>query len=171
MASLIEELIGVLEEELEIYDQLVPVAREKTQVIVKNDIPALQEITAREQGAVDRITALEVKRNRIMKDIKTVLGTGEKELKLSDLIGLLKDDQKEKKTLSELHDKLKKTINVLVEINNRNKVLIQQSLELIEFNLNFLQSTRMSPGNNTYTKNASQNSEKSLGTGMFDAKQ
>jgi len=47
VASLIEELIGVLEEELEIYDQLVPVAREKTQVIVKNDIPALQEITAR----------------------------------------------------------------------------------------------------------------------------
>ena len=171
MASLIEELIGVLEEELEIYDQLVPVAREKTQVIVKNDIPALQEITAREQGAVDRITALEVKRNRIMKDIKTVLGTGEKELKLSDLIGLLKDDQKEKKTLSELHDKLKKTSNVLVEINNRNKVLIQQSLELIEFNLNFLQSTRMSPGSNTYTKNASQYDEKSFGTGMFDAKQ
>lgn len=171
MASLIEELIGVLEEELEIYDQLVPVAREKTQVIVKNDIPALQEITAREQGAVDRITALEVKRNRIMKDIKTVLGTGEKELKLSDLIGLLKDDQKEKKTLSELHDKLKKTINVLVEINNRNKVLIQQSLELIEFNLNFLQSTRMSPGSNTYTKSASQYDEKSFGTGMFDAKQ
>ena len=170
MASLIEELIGVLEEELEIYDQLVPVAREKTQVIVKNDIPALQEITAREQGAVDRITALEVKRNRIMKDIKTVLGTGEKELKLSDLIGLLKDDQKEKKTLSELHDKLKKPL-ILVEINNRNKVLIQQSLELIEFNLNFLQSTRMSPGSNTYTKNASQYDEKSFGTGMFDAKQ
>ena len=153
------------------YNQLIPVVREKTQVIVKNDTIALQEITAQEQSAIDQITALENKRIRVMNDIKTVLGTEDKDLKLSTLIGLLKDEQKEKRILSELHDKLKETINILVEINNRNKNLIQQSLELIEFNLNFLQSTRMSPGNNTYTRNASQDSEKSYGTGMFDAKQ
>jgi flagellar biosynthesis/type III secretory pathway chaperone len=171
VASIIEELIEVLENELDVYNQLIPVVREKTQVIVKNDTIALQEITAQEQSAIDQITALENKRIRVMNDIKTVLGTEDKDLKLSTLIGLLKDEQKEKRILSELHDKLKETINILVEINNRNKNLIQQSLELIEFNLNFLQSTRMSPGNNTYTKSASQYDEKSFGTGMFDAKQ
>lgn len=171
MASLIDELIDVLEKEQEIYNQLLPVVREKTQVIVKNDTAALQEITAREQAAIDQITSLEKKRTRIMEDIKVVLGKEDKNLNLSTLIGLLNNQQKEKRILSELHDKLKETVNILVEINNRNKILIQQSLEMIEFNVNFLQSTRMSPGNNTYTKNASQNSEKSLGTGMFDAKQ
>ena len=171
VASLIEELIDILEKEQEVYNQLLPVAREKAQVIVRNDTLALQEITAREQAAIDQITSLEKKRTRVMEDVKTVLGKKEKNLNLSTLIGLLNSQQKEKRVLSELHDKLKETVNILVEINNRNKILIQQSLEMIEFNMNFLQSTRMSPGDNTYTKNASQNSEKSLGTGMFDAKQ
>ena len=171
MASLIDELIDILGKEQDIYKQLIPVAREKTQVIVMNDTVALQEITAKEQDAIDKVTAFEKKRARVMEDIRIVLGKGDKILNLSTLIGLLDDKQKEKRILSELHDKLKETINTLVEINNRNKVLIQQSLEMIEFNMNFLQSTRMSPGNNTYTKYASQDNEKSSGTGMFDAKQ
>lgn len=170
MASLIQDLIDILEQEQDIYNQLLPVVREKTQVIVKNDTVALQEITAKEQGAIDKVTALENKRIRVMEDIRTVLGRTDR-MDLSTLIGLLDTKQKEKRILSELHDKLKQTVNILVEINNRNKILIQQSLEMIEFNLNFLQSTRMSPGNNTYTRNASQDIEKSLGTGMFDAKQ
>ena len=171
MASLIDELIDILDKELEIYNQLIPVAREKTQVIVSNDTVTLQEITAKEQESVDKITALENKRTRVMEDIRVVLGIQDNSLTLSALIGLLDQQQKEKRFLSILHDKLKEAVNTLVDINNRNKSLIQQSLEMIEFNMNFLQSTRMSPGNNTYTKAASQEKEQSFGTGMFDAKQ
>lgn len=171
MASLIDELIDILDKEHEIYNQLIPVAREKTQIIVSNDTVTLQEITAKEQESVDKITALENKRTRVMEDIRVVLGIKDDNLTLSALIGLLGQQQKEKRSLSLLHDKLKEAVNILVDINNRNKSLIQQSLEMIEFNMNFLQSTRMSPGNNTYTKNASQSNEKTLGTGMFDAKQ
>jgi len=171
VASLIEELVDILGKEQEVYNQLIPVIREKTQVIVMNDTVALQEITAKEQDAIDKVTALEKKRARVMQDIRIVLGKEDENLNLSTLIGLLDTKQKEKRILSELHDKLKETVNILVDINNRNKVLIQQSLEMIEFNMNFLQSTRMSPGNNTYTKNASQDNGKSSGTGMFDAKQ
>ncbi|MDI9509918.1 MAG: flagellar protein FlgN [Clostridiales bacterium] len=171
MASLIDELINVLEGELEIYNQLIPIVREKSQVIVKNDTETLQEITAKEQAAIDQITGLENKRVRVMKDISIVLGKKDESLNLSDLIKLLGQQEKEQRALSLLHDRFKETVNTLVEINNRNKSLIQQSLEMIEFNMNFLQSTRMSPGNNTYTKSASQDSEGSMQTGMFDAKQ
>jgi flagellar biosynthesis/type III secretory pathway chaperone len=171
VASLIDELIDILDKEQEVYNGLLPVAREKTQVIVNNDTVALQEITAKEQEAIDQVTALENKRVRVMEDISVVLGKKEKNLNLSTLIGLLDQQLNEKKALSVLHDKLKETVNILAQINNRNKTLIQQSLEMIEFNMNFIQSTRMSPGNNTYTKNASQSSEKSMSTGMFDAKQ
>ena len=171
MASLIDELINVLEGELEIYNQLIPIVREKSQVIVKNDTETLQEITAKEQAAIDQITGLENKRVRVMKDISIVLGKKDESLNLSDLIKLLGQQEKEQRALSLLHDRFKETVNTLVEINNRNKSLIKQSLEMIEFNMNFLQSTRMSPGNNTYTKSASQDSEGSMQTGMFDAKQ
>jgi len=171
VASLIEELVNILEEEYEIYNSLIPIANEKTQIIVSNDTLALQAITAKEQEAVDRITALEHKRNRVMDDIKTVLGKKDENLTLKTLIDLLNQQQKEKRMLAQLHDKLKQTVNYLVDINNRNKSLIEQSLELIDFNMNFLHSIKMSPGNNTYNKYASQTYDKIPGTGIFDAKQ
>ena len=171
MASLIEELIGALNEEYETYNQLIPIAREKTQIIVKNDMKTLQEITEKEQQVVDRINVLEHKRNDVMFNIQTVLGKKSGKLNLKTLVSLLDKQPNEQKALSVLHDNLKDTIQKLVEANNRNKSLIQQSLEMIEFNMNFIQSTRMSPGNNTYTKGASPYDAQAFQTGMFDAKQ
>ncbi len=171
MASLMEELIQILEQEHEIYQQLIPISDAKTQIIVKNDLIALQEITDKEQLAVDKINALEHKRDTVMMNIKTVINRKSGDFTLKTLIDLMEKQPKEQKTLSHLHDNLKKTIHRLVEINNRNNSLIQQSLEMIEFNMNFIQSTRMSPGNNTYTKGASRYEANSRVTGMFDAKQ
>lgn len=171
MASLIEELISILDKEYEIYQQLIPIASEKTQVIVRNDLPALQLITENEQLAIDRINALEHKREEAVNNIKVVINRRSEQLTMKTLIQLLGNQPKEQKALSILHDNLTKTIRVLAEINNRNKSLIQQSLEMIEFNMNFIQSTRMAPGNNTYTKGASKYDVQTQGTGMFDAKQ
>lgn len=171
MASLIDELIDILEKEYEVYQQLIPIANEKTQVIVKNDLTSLQEITGKEQSAVDRINSYERKREAVMLNIKTVINRKAQEFNLKTLIELMEKQPKEQKALSIIHDNLKDTIQNLIEINSRNKHLIQQSLEMIEFNMNFIQSTRMSPGNNTYTKGASQYDAQSQVTGMFDAKQ
>lgn len=62
MASLIEELVAVMESEDAIYRDLIPVAENKTRIIIDNDLQALQEITAQEQRIVERINALERKR-------------------------------------------------------------------------------------------------------------
>jgi flagellar biosynthesis/type III secretory pathway chaperone len=171
VASLIDELIGILEEECNVYQQLIPISEEKSQVIVKNDLTSLQDITSKEQMAISRINTLERKRDQIMVNIRTVINRKTGEFTLNTLIGLMEKQPKEQTALSLIHDNLKNTIQRLVEINNRNKSLIQQSLEMIEFNMNFIQSTRMSPGNNTYTKGASQYEAFASGTGMFDAKQ
>ncbi len=171
MASLIDELIGVLGQEYEIYQQLIPIAMEKTQVIVRNDMNALQDITNKEQLVVDHINFLERKRDEVMNNIKTVIGKKAASLNLTSLVHLLDKQPSEQKALSVLRDNLKAAVQRLAEINDRNKSLIQQSLEMIEFNMNFIQSTRMSPGNNTYTKGASAYDAQAFGTGMFDAKQ
>ncbi len=171
MASLIEELVGVLEEECIIYKQLIPIAEEKTQVIVRNDLAALQDITDKEQNAINSIQSLERKRDMVLENIRTVINRKSGEFNLKILIGLMDKQPREQQALSEIHDKLKETINTLVQINNRNKALIQQSLEMIEFNLNFIQSMRMSPGNNTYTKGASRYDAQASASGMFDTRQ
>lgn len=170
MASLIEDLISNLEQEKEIYIQLVPIAEQKTRIIIKNDLKALQDITAQEQEVIDRITILEHKRAEVILNIGTVLGKNPAELTLKHIIQMLEKQPAEQKKLSELHENLTLTIQRLVEINNQNKSLIEQSLEMIEFNMNLIQSTRMSPGN-TYTKEAGTLDVPIPQAGLFDAKQ
>lgn len=171
MASIIEELIDVLNKEYELYQDLIPIADQKTQVIVKNDLSALQSITEKEQIMIEHINKLERKRESVVINIGTVINKKPDTLNIKTIIALLEKQPKEQKALSIVHDNLKATIHRLVEINSRNKSIINQSLEMIEFNMNFIQSTRMSPGNNTYTKGASQYDVPAFRTGMFDAKQ
>ena len=171
MASLIEELIEILDKEYEIYQHLIPIAEQKTRIIVKNELTELQKITEKEQLAIEKINVLERKREIIVGNIGTVINKKPSTLNIKAVIMLLDKQPKEQKALSIIHDNLKDTIHRLVEINSRNKSLINQSLEMIEFNMNFIQSTRMSPGNNTYTKGASQYDIPASRTGMFDAKQ
>ncbi len=171
MASLIEELIDTLQKECDIYGQMIPVAENKTRIIINNDLAALQDITDREQEMFEVINALERKREEAITNIGTVVSRDSRKINIKTVIQILDKQPKEQKQLSEIHDNLKKTIHRLVEINNHNKSLIQQSLEMIEFNMNFIQSTRMSPGNLSYNKGASQLDMPTLQTGMFDAKQ
>lgn len=171
MASLIEELITVLTEETAIYEELVPIAEEKSQTIIDNDLPKLQAITDREQALVDRVTALERKRMGVITNIGYIVGKPAAQIKVNDIIHFLDKQPKEQKELSVLHDRLKHSIQTLIDINNRNRSLIQQSLEMIEFNMNFIQSTRMSPGNNNYNRGAMNQDSLNSQTRMFDAKQ
>ncbi|WP_066711962.1 flagellar protein FlgN [Clostridium sp. Marseille-P299] len=171
MASLIEELISTLKTEEEIYKELLPISEEKTKIIIQNDLGALQEIVELEQLMIEKLTPLERKRAEVIANIETVLNKKPGSLDLKTMIELFEKQPKEQRELSLLHDSLKATINRLVDINDRNKSLIEQSLEMIEFNMNLIQSTRMSPGTNNYTKGAAQAGMPISQTGMFDAKQ
>lgn len=170
VASLIEELITTLQQENDVYSEMIPIAKEKSSIIANNDLLALQEITDKEQAFVEKVMMLDKKREEIIANVGIVLCKEAKTLKIQEIIKLLEAQPKEQEKLSSVHTNLKKTINELMEFNNHNKSLIEQSLEIIEFNMNFIQSTRMSPGNN-YTKSAGQASSVLPEAGMFDAKQ
>ena len=170
MASLMEELITTLEKENEIYTKLLPVQEKKKQTIIVNDLKTLQEITNEEQEVIQKIGALERKRQQIITNMGMVLNRAPEKLDLPALIKLLEKQPEEQKRLSMVYDSLKKTVKRLVDINNLNKALIEESLEMIEFNMNFMQSIQMSPGNN-YNKNAVGINMPIGQYGMFDAKQ
>lgn len=170
MASLMEELIATLQREQTIYEELIPVELDKTGIIVANDLEKLQEITEKEQSIIQELNELEYKRQETVVNIGTVISRDPATLNLETLISLLDKQPEEQRQLSLLHDNLHSTIHRLKDINLQNQSLIEQSLELIEFNMNFIQSTRMSPGNN-YDKNASGVDIPISQSGMFDAKQ
>ena len=120
--------------------------------------------------AIDQLTVLEKKRSEVIVNIGILLNRKPEELTLKEIIRLLENQPKEQKQLSQIHDQLKQTVQELKNINIQNKSLIVQSLEMIEFNMNLIQSTRMSPGNN-YTKGAITEDAPALQAGTFDAKQ
>ena len=86
---------------------------------------------------------------------------------------MLDKQPKDQLALSKLHDEMKSTVKIVIDVNEHNKSLIEQSLEMIEFNMNVIKSTWMSPGNNNYDKGAVVNGLNSPGVGdrSFDAKQ
>ena len=170
MASLMEELLSTLSQEKELYLALLPIAEEKTKAIVANNLDELQEITNREQTAVGRISTLERKRDEVIQNMGIVLGRKPQELTLTELIKITEKQPKDQAALRELKDALGVAVKKLADVNERNNVLIKHSLDMIQFNMNLLQSTRMVQGNN-YTKSAGESMPGATQTGMFDAKQ
>lgn len=169
LASLIEELTDTLQEEEKVYNNLIPIEEKKTKIIIENDLQALTEITKEEQQVIEETIHLEKKREKIIQNIGIVLNKESKDLNVSIIIDLLKG-QEEQKKLREVYHRLRSTIELLMNINNRNKALINQSLDIIEFNMNFYQSLKGEPTNN-YNKEVKGYKEEASQPGMFDAKQ
>ena len=171
MASLMEELVETLNREEQLYADLIPIQEDKLRAIVANDLAAIGRLSDEEQKLVDEVGVLETKRIRIANDIATVIGKPPGAMKLENMIDALKNQPKEQKILQELHDRLRRTISRLQDLNIRNKELLNQAMEMVEFNMNVIRSTRMSSGSSNYSSNASEVEGMAPQHGIFDAKQ
>ncbi len=171
MASLIEELIETLNKENEQYEKLLEMSKRKSAVIVARDIPALEKITDDEQIVVSDIASLDAKRAQVTADIANVINKDVETLKLSVLIELLSKQPEEQRKLSQIHDKLKRTVESVRAINESNKQLIDQSLEMVEFDLNMIRAMRQAPETNNYGPGAVSVGETLGSVRGFDAKQ
>ena len=172
MASLMEELMQVLETEIKEYDKLLELSKKKTPIIVKGDMEQLRLITDEEQRVADNIVAIDAKRAEITKDIAGVLNTDVENLKLSVLIEVLERRPAEQQKLADIRDRLKTVVDSVKMVNGNNMELINRSLEMVEFDLNLMKSMRQAPETNNYGRSAI-NSGSILGgnVGGFDAKQ
>jgi len=172
VASLMENLIEVLNGESSEYEGLLKLSQEKTAYIVKGDLQNIQRITDEEQEWVGRLTRLEKKRVEITKDIANVLNKDVTTLKLTNLIQMLSGRPEEQEKLSEAVKHLQTAVYEMRAVNERNRELIQHSLELVEFDLNLLQSMKTAPQTANYNRGA-YNIGNTMGVGPsgFDAKQ
>ena len=170
MASLIDTLIDTLFEENKEYETLLELSMEKTGVIVKADNEGLNEIVMKEQRIIERINALEKTRTEVTKDIGLVLGKNPSELTLSRMIELLEKQTRECELLKQVRDKLSDTLGRMVKVNESNKALLNESLEMIQFEMNILQSMKQAPATANYSGNTY--ADNSYGTATaFDTKQ
>lgn len=172
MASLMEVLIDVLEQENQEYEKLLSLSMRKTSVIVSENLEELTKITDEEQFIVSRINNLDHQRNETVNDIANVLNKDVDKLKIVDLIRMLAARPEEQEKLAVVFDKLRVNVRGVKRVNEQNRELIKDALELVQFNMNVLQSMNKAPESANYNRGA-YNTGDMIGMShmTFDAKQ
>lgn len=171
MASLIENLMEVLEKEEANYQDLLDLSREKTKIIIEGNIPKLYEMVDKEQRVVDKLNTFEKERLEVTKDIAIVLNKNVQNMKIKDIINMLKMQPDEQNRLRMLHDKLKKTLKMMNQVNENNKQLLKHAIELVNFDLQLYASMRKAPETANYGRDANSTGDLLMNRGKFDARQ
>ncbi len=172
MASLMDSIIEVLEKEESEYTRLIALSEQKTPVIIRGELEELNRITEAEQDIVGGIQKLEKQRIQIMKDIAEVTNRKAEDIKLGQLIQMMEKRPAEQARLTALHDKLKATMDHMKRVNEQNRELLENALEMVQFEMNLLQSLKTAPETADYNSNAyATGTIMGSGTKRFDAKQ
>lgn len=172
MASLLENLIDVLDSENAAYEKVAALAESKTSAIVAGDIENLGKIMEEEQEIVGKIQGMEKQRDKFLADIANVVNRDVETLKLIDLIQMLESMPDQQQKLKDVQKRLRGTIDKLREANGKNQLLLAERLDMVDFNLNMIRAMKSAPQTANYSRDAYTNGEV-LGIfhGGFDAKQ
>lgn len=131
-------LLIALNSLIDIHDELLQLARDKVTIVVQNDVDALMALTAKETRLIARLEdSFREMGSSAAGSWKEIGLTARPGSRLSDLIQAVpRADHKTE--LRALTAKLKERHNELKVINERNQLLIQQSLELIRYELDLI---------------------------------
>ncbi len=151
MASLYDELVSNLKEQIEYYDELLSISSEKTQVIASNDIETLAKINTVENMLVVRLEKLDKKISETLSDIVMVTGKKVEKVSVKNVAKLVSSE--EGAELEGLADQIVGIATDIKEINDKNKLLVDTSLEYAEFSMNLFRNILDPNTNVTYDKN------------------
>ena len=132
MASLMDDLIQVLENENKEYEHLAELSKEKKQVIIDANVPALEKIVDLEQDVASKIQNLDNRRQKVMHDMSVVLNKPGEDFTVDTVIEMLSSQPKEQERLQNVKKQLKTTLDEVRKINEQNQTLLNQALELVD---------------------------------------
>ena len=170
MASLAEELYSVMCEEKKGYDELYDLSQKKRKAIVKRNLQELQDINTQEETITSRLKNLENRRIKNLTDMSVVMGHDDEILTVTQVIDLLDNQPEEQKHLKDAKRELVKSATRMHQLNEQIQVLLNQALEMTEFDLNLFENMKKAPETANYDKHA-YNTGDVLPSGGFDLKQ
>lgn len=169
MASLIDNLIAIMDEEAICYENYLEIANNKKDVIIKGNMPSLQQITQEEEIVAGQLFRLEKKRKDIIEDICTVTNRKIDNFRIRELVGDLKTRPEEAEKLQQTAERLTAVLEKCNQANQLNKMLIEQSLEFLEFSINALSGLTQAHNTSTYKRKGESYNGKEAS--RFDTKQ
>lgn len=132
----IKKLTEILDKEAAIYEALLKLSREKTDLIVQGKVTELESITKVEQSMILQLARLEENREKLVEKLSEELGMDTENITVSELERVLPKDQSE--DLAECQNKLTGIFKDLKNSNDLNARLIKNSLDYIDFSVNIL---------------------------------
>ncbi len=139
MATLIGDLIEVLDKQIVLYNDLYEIGKEKKNIIIVNDLETLTTMNTVENTIISKINRFEKQRIEIIKDICDVLAIKSTNFTLTELAQTVTNAD-DKKDILEVRDRLNTVLDNLVVVNTVNKDLVESSLEYVNFSLNAIRS-------------------------------
>ncbi len=159
----VRRLIQALDNEKKVYEDVLYINRNKKEVLQAGDIKKLEDITKVEQKYIQTIIKLENEREKILAQLV-------KELKIRDIDSLLdlvdKLNPDEKQKLMESRNALKLLLSTVQSESSINQKLIQQSLDMVNLNIEML-TTNLESGTNYKSEGVSEEREK---ISLFDVR-
>ncbi|MDR2168016.1 MAG: flagellar protein FlgN [Clostridiales bacterium] len=140
MAGLISNLIETIEGQTDLFRKVIALSADKREFIIKNDIEGLRKIVKQENDIIPKALKGDKNREKIMADIATVLNKAPGELTFTALAELIEGQPEHAAFLKAAEDFII-TITEMKEQNDANKLLIQDALDYIDFNINIIHSS------------------------------
>ncbi|WIV12053.1 flagellar protein FlgN [Proteiniborus sp. MB09-C3] len=140
MKVLTEELKDVLLDELKVYEEMHELTVKKTEIITSGRINDLDNITQVENSLILKLGQLEERREKVINNIHKHLGIKE-DSTVTDLLNHIDNSDGIKQEIESITKKFSKVLNSLKEKNDLNSLLIKDTLEYIEVNINLLTNT------------------------------
>ncbi len=128
--QLTEQLLDLLCEHLAAHRELAEVLEEKERAVVALELELLDEIVERERAIINRIGVLEERRCALTERIgKLIEHPDPTSLRLSGIVPYVSPELAD--TLIDIREELRNTADRIEKIQDRNRVLIQHSLDHI----------------------------------------
>ena len=163
--QLINDLIDILEKELKIYEDILEISKNKTDIIVKGKVKELENITELEQSFIAQIGKLEAAREDLVDKICSDIGKdSSKNITVTELMGYIEASQAER--LNSYKENMVSLLKEIKDKNDLNAKLIKSSMDYIDFSINIMSNVSVE-GNNYSGKAQINDSEKKT---YFDVK-
>ena len=133
----IENLLEILGEQSACCGALLGLSREKKDVIIGNDVPALKRITRLENILITKNAAADKARAAAMDGLAAAYSRDPAGFTAGDLTELL-GKCPESSRLAEAVSGIRETVAELRELNGQNRLLLESSLGHIDFSINLL---------------------------------
>lgn len=148
MELLVNELLGLLEGEIDLYGSLLLALQKEKRAVVDSNLDELIETNREKESLFLKIRILEEQRLTILEKLAENLGQLAQNLTLTKLSQLVEEPQSTQ--LADCHSRFLSLTQSIHEVNLSNKALLNHSLDLVRSSLALLSD--LMPSNPVYYK-------------------